>query len=557
MYNHQDKRFLFKDSKGRIGVLWAGSRSGLFFCSLGRRDTWSEPVSLCDDLYGPVSATLDDRDEVHVLFQSQTGALQVLHLGTLPEPGSLPRQLAANTRIPVLNSRSGVPGERFPYLVPLGDTLHLFYTVPHNNRLLLTHQTIREGKVSSPAGVDHLPTQSGAAQNRPYTVISGMDAWDRPLLLVLYPYQEQSERSGGHRVGLREYDGAKGIFRAFEPLWEGDFGATPGGGSTGGAAAGGASGGAGGAASGGPVVGGVAGTVKGAGGAAGGAGGAMAEAVGGVAGGIGSAASGGIGSAGEGTCPFAVCSPLHGSLHAVFNRRGEGLAELVYTRRSDLNLPWASPTVLATSRWDFENTSILILQDALIVFWVRDGNISYCISKDDGITFRKPARLDFPGDRSLSCSSYFTNLPGEAGRISLSELPSVYSDRLKTAFYESCLVRSITGEGEAPTDLGKIIVETLNSLKNNMDNIHADSLEIRSWRDEIEHAVEKLAIRVAMLEKKGSGETAMRKPRVAVKPAADGLEAGGVGLNADVKKTQGLDADEQSPERLSTEEAEA
>lgn len=421
MYNNNDKYFIQKDSNGNIAVLWANKRNGLCRSILSRRGAWSEPSILYANVHGPICAALSSSDDrSHVLFQTASGTVMLSVFKNFSDRGSF---------LPLLNTKAEVPGNRQFELAAGSSIDHVFYTVPHNAKFLLTHQIVSSTSVSSPTAIDYLPDNTETSLSRPYRIITASNGSDGKVHL-LYVNQDNT-------IGFREFIASKSAFGSFIPI-----------------------------------------------------------------------------SKKYCSNPDGVYIEQGGDIHTIFNKKMNDTIELTYIK-VDKSFECSEPHVVASSKRGFDNASILLAGDQLIVFWVWNENIYYSTSPIDALNWQKPLKYDFDTDKQFTCISYQSNHPTELGNVIAKELPANLTGSLKMAFIGPGAGKPITTptgkpittpneytlNEQKPMDLGKMILETLESMKNSIDTLHKTALEYSVWRNNIDIEINKLIIRLEQLER--------------------------------------------------------
>jgi len=179
--------------------------------------------------------------------------------------------------------------------------------------------------------------------------------------------------------------------------------------------------------------------------------------------------------------------------------------ELSYRQKTAEGNNWSSETTIHTSLNPFENSSIICIDDRVIIFWVRNDTIYYSYSIDKGGSWSKPAKYNFPIGRQLACVSYSTNDFYEISRISMNEIPGSLISGLKLAFYEDFFNNENINENKEGlrniiTDSLKTFNETLDGLIESNNNIKADIKRLKLFNTNILREIDKLSIKINFLE---------------------------------------------------------
>lgn len=191
-------------------------------------------------------------------------------------------------------------------------------------------------------------------------------------------------------------------------------------------------------------------------------------------------------------------------IHICYQRRSSKQYELVYQQKiPDKNI-WTDELVVHSSAYPFNESSILRLDDNIIVYWVRDDIIYYCLSKDRGKTWGKPSKYNFPVGRQLVCVSYKTNDPYEKERVSIENVPGSFIKGIKMAFYQE-IADSLNNVSE--DDLKSIITDSLQELKGSIDeleesdkNIKEEMLKLNKTLQDLEKEVIKYSVKLNSIE---------------------------------------------------------
>jgi hypothetical protein len=105
-----------------------------------------------------------------------------------------------------------------------------------------------------------------------------------------------------------------------------------------------------------------------------------------------------------GSCeyPHAIIDS-NGTIHLCYQRRTQKQYELVYQQKGrDKNL-WSAETILHSSVYPFENSSVIQTGEKIYVYWIRDDVIYYTASGISGSSWGRPARYGSQPGRQLQC----------------------------------------------------------------------------------------------------------------------------------------------------------
>ena len=192
-------------------------------------------------------------------------------------------------------------------------------------------------------------------------------------------------------------------------------------------------------------------------------------------------------------------------MHACYQRTSENLYQLVYQQKiADKNL-WTDEAVIHTSSYPFIDSSVLCVENGIIVYWVRDEVIYYSSSPDNGVTWSKPARYQFTAGRQLMCISYKSNLPQEVEKLFSVCIPGTFAGGLKTAFYQGTSedsVRSLSADEFKNMILDglKQINISIEELKDADSNIYKEVSSLSESQQKLEKEITKCSVRLELRE---------------------------------------------------------
>lgn len=177
-----------------------------------------------------------------------------------------------------------------------------------------------------------------------------------------------------------------------------------------------------------------------------------------------------------------------GVIHICYQRCFEKQLELVYQQKIPDRSLWTSEVVIHTSAYNFRDSSILCMDDSIIIYWVRDDIIYYSSSKDSGITWSKPSKYNFIAGRQLMCMQYSSNSLYDNAKTSIKEIPGAFINGIKLAFYQQAAQTS----GLAPHELKDMIVDSLKALKNNAEELRDNDKILQQDISKVELTLQKL-----------------------------------------------------------------
>lgn len=175
------------------------------------------------------------------------------------------------------------------------------------------------------------------------------------------------------------------------------------------------------------------------------------------------------------------------NLHACWQKVSPKNYELMYSRKHCNSEKWDMEKTLSVSSDSFSSCSFISLEDRIIAYWIKNDDIVYCISENNGDTWSKPETYQFSSTRPLCCINYKTNVPDEYRYTYFNELPGNISDGYKLAFINE----SVSGPENTDTnDFHTMIVNTLDVLSRNVGEIK-QSIKDLSEKFEVLNAKQK------------------------------------------------------------------
>lgn len=192
-------------------------------------------------------------------------------------------------------------------------------------------------------------------------------------------------------------------------------------------------------------------------------------------------------------------------IHICYQRRVSKQYELVYQQKIPDKNVWTDEVVIHTSSYPFTSSSILICEDNIIIFWVRNDIIYYSFSNNMGSTWSKPSSYNFPAGKQLLCISYKTNNPYEYQKMAVRDVPGCLIGGIRIAFLPD-ITDSV--ENLSAYDFKKNIADALKLIKGDIDKLNASNMSIKedmlSFNNScsgLEKEMTKLSVRLGFLEK--------------------------------------------------------
>jgi len=144
MYNPEYRQYILKNSLGISYHVYFEEGRGLCIRMLSDSRIWSRGYVLDKSAINDFSVILDKNDIFHFFYQTRDGNLMYGH--------GMHGQI--ETR-PVLNSREPVPWPKHISLLVLDNASVFFYVLRHQNRHIISMQSVIEGKLSRPIAIDY------------------------------------------------------------------------------------------------------------------------------------------------------------------------------------------------------------------------------------------------------------------------------------------------------------------------------------------------------------------------------------------------------------------
>lgn len=170
MFDLTKRQFIFKDSRGKVLNIYHDDQHGLCVSKLTQKNSWLEPEYILKDAQHEFYAHISQDDNYHIICQDLQGNLIYIH-----------SQDGGWHKTTILSSKKKVVGEKRPYITSHNNLVHIFYTLPYNNDLLLVHQPLIDKKSEeAPKVIDYIKTGT-----QTYSVI--LDSNDDVNVLYLSP----------------------------------------------------------------------------------------------------------------------------------------------------------------------------------------------------------------------------------------------------------------------------------------------------------------------------------------------------------------------------------
>jgi hypothetical protein len=189
---------------------------------------------------------------------------------------------------------------------------------------------------------------------------------------------------------------------------------------------------------------------------------------------------------------LSASADISGSLHILWQKNAFKKYELVYSKYQFPSNNQNIDKTLFLDEYSFDNSSVILLEEYVIVYWVKETNIFYCISEDGGNYWSKPSIYQLPGSRALYCMVYKSMLENELISSYVNELPGNYSGGYRLAFAGDYIFKQkiVTAE-----DFRFKLAGTLDLLSNSLDDLKSEVTDLESWRNRMVTEIDKLNIK--------------------------------------------------------------
>jgi hypothetical protein len=192
---------------------------------------------------------------------------------------------------------------------------------------------------------------------------------------------------------------------------------------------------------------------------------------------------------------LSASADISGSLHILWQKNAFKKYELVYSKYQFPSNSQNKDETLFLDEYSFNNSSIILLEEYIIIYWVKETNIFYCISEDSGNSWSKPSIYQLPGSRALYCMVYKSMLESELISSYVNELPGNYSGGYRLAFAGDYIFKQkiVTVE-----DFRFKLAGTLDLLSNSLEDLKNKMTDLESSRNRMVTEIDKLNIKYDM-----------------------------------------------------------
>lgn len=190
--------------------------------------------------------------------------------------------------------------------------------------------------------------------------------------------------------------------------------------------------------------------------------------------------------------PKAACDSSN-IIHLCYQKKLSKQYQLIYQQKAfDKNI-WSLEIPVYTSTIPFEQSSLIVSDKKIIIYWVRDENIFYCSSEDGGSTWNKPAKYIISNPRDVVCFRYCTDTKSNRHTLAASHIPGTPPPSLKFAFLDLAEIKNINS-----ADPAKILNQRLDDIENKQKFLNDSILKLTKQLSELEKEVTKTTLRISM-----------------------------------------------------------
>lgn len=131
---------------------------------------------------------------------------------------------------------------------------------------------------------------------------------------------------------------------------------------------------------------------------------------------------------------LSVAASQTGDFHLSLQKASVQKYEIIYLKIPACKQNQCSEVVLTSSPYNFLNSSLLVLGKKLIIYWVREDIIFYCMSADNGITWSKPEKYVSFDKQFLFCTRLYSNDSENNMDIISTDIPAIISTVYQPVF---------------------------------------------------------------------------------------------------------------------------
>lgn len=123
----------------------------------------------------------------------------------------------------------------------------------------------------------------------------------------------------------------------------------------------------------------------------------------------------------------------HDNIHLLWQKRYPQKSELMYSLKH-LGADVWDEKVLCKASDPFVNSSVLVLHDTVICFWVNKSGVFYCISKNNGINWKGVEKYNHDNTDEYCCIDYYSSDTSDNLQHPVVNVPGRYINGFELAF---------------------------------------------------------------------------------------------------------------------------
>jgi hypothetical protein len=176
-------------------------------------------------------------------------------------------------------------------------------------------------------------------------------------------------------------------------------------------------------------------------------------------------------------------------LHLCYQRRTGKQFELVYQQKVPDKNNWSSETLIYSSNTSFEQFSILLINNKLFIYWIREVNIFFSSSSDYGNSWSRAARHNFQYSKQLVCISYKSNMEIDYGKLATPYIPASFVNGISMAFYNN----KYENNSDVSVDqLKTMIIDSFKTLEQSVEDLENEQKSIKDQLIQISNILSNL-----------------------------------------------------------------
>lgn len=213
-----------------------------------------------------------------------------------------------------------------------------------------------------------------------------------------------------------------------------------------------------------------------------------------------------------------------GNIYLIWQMKMGQMVDMICTVKSSDNKKSWNSKITCSSDHPFHNSSILAIGTLIIIYWVKNTCILYCISIDNGHTWKSQESYDFHDISPLYCISYKSNSRGKYTDNCINPLPGKIAKNLRLAFLNDFSARP---ENMAIEEVRLVICHLIKQQSHDMELLKQQSNAIEALKqitNSINKRIDDINEKLNNFEQKFHNEAEKKKARIKRTPTADDIE---------------------------------